>query len=218
VYFYLDVEIENGDVSGVPVDYLTAHLRYLDIAQGDMDALVKRYRTLACHPFGERECRYLCNFYCSVVWEFIKSQSLPTNEIMVMGSCRADKFSLHIVNKGTVFDRVGLSLRYFVWELCRYTWKTINECLLVELQAVGVDTIQDGLIRILMLEKQFDGKGWRGFNDTGIDEVVYKRNQLFRLLGSTKGGGTQPLYAVPLKVPSAQVSIGEVEDDFLFLA
>jgi hypothetical protein len=37
-------------------------------------------------------------------------------------SRQSHKFSLHIINPNVAFDSNWLSMKYFVWELCRFTW------------------------------------------------------------------------------------------------
>ena len=48
--------------------------------------------------------------------------------------------------------------------------------------------VYEAVLSLLMLEHQQDKKGWLMNNYTIVDERVYNRNQLFRLIGNHKLG------------------------------
>jgi len=52
------------------------------------------------------------------------------------------------------------------------------------------DNRKDGLVRLLMLEKQVDQKtnAWCVMNNTPVDETIYTKNRQFRLVGNGKRG------------------------------
>jgi hypothetical protein len=96
----------------------------------------------------------------------------------------ANRINLVCIHETLVFDRAWLSLRYFVWEFCRFLWLAINEIVRSKVNeyqndddnavldyATAADIVGNmppSLIRMLYLEAQYDQKGWKGTCDTGV--------------------------------------------------
>jgi hypothetical protein len=76
-------------------------------------------------------------------------------------------------------------MKYFVWELCRFTWALVNQRAAAERGKEPSD-MPTWLLRLLLLHQQCGPNGWHGYCDTGIDEAVYGKNQNFRIMGSSK--------------------------------
>lgn len=82
-----------------------------------------------------------------------------------------------------MFERAHISGRYFAWEFARYLWVNINHTLR---EQIANRRLLPWLMRLLMLDKQADARGWVGVNDTPVDESVYTPNRMLRLIGNQK--------------------------------
>jgi hypothetical protein len=191
--FHLDIELgQLKDGSSLVECQLKRRLEYLGMAADDCDSIVETYITTTSRPFNNRECKYLFIFLQENVNKFLALQfpsEYDEERTIYLNGCRVDKFSLHVVNRDIIFDRNYLSCRYFVWEFCRYLWNSINQGFLYFWEKRHDHPAKyRAMIRLLMLEKQYDKHGWRGVNDTPVDETIYTRNRQFRMVGMTKTG------------------------------
>jgi len=150
------------------------------------------YQSAACCPWDDEQCQEAYSAVMTALSEFLSLQ-FPSRqfETIVLSSCRPDRFSLHIIVPDLVLDTDYLSCRYLSWEFSRFLWKHINTLLM---EAEGTDELHghqvDGLVRLLMLEKQVDqtNNTWSAMNNTPVDEVIYIKNRHFRLVGNGKRG------------------------------
>ena len=74
-----------------------------------------------------------------------------------------------------LWDQIKLHLSGMLVDFCRKEKELLSY-------------VYEAILPLLMLEHQQDKKGWLMNNDTIVDEWVYNRNQLFRLVGNHKLG------------------------------
>ena len=175
-------------------------------ALGRQDTIAELYKDVATTDWTSDEVDIAVDFFRRLVEAFIPKclgvQGPMT--VQVFTGCRPSKFSLHVVVPELVFEANYLSGRYVVWEFARYTWGKIGSNL-ARLWREDGPGVRNGtsitfctILRLSMLHEQADSQSgaWRGTNDTPVDEVVYSRNNQFRLVGNSKRGKHYPLVPV----------------------
>jgi hypothetical protein len=224
---FLDIEL-SAELDGTKLremrtkGYLHERLRHMGLPEVVVEAVVDEYIHVVQQPLTDLECFEIYWRYRQNLQQFLMLQDSATANtantantgVVYLSSCRRDKFSLHIIHPNMIFDRAWLSMKYFVWEFCRFLWEAVNEVVKNKVeQAIGdltddpeinyqrgqdaAKAIPISLLRMLLLHRQYDEKGWKGVGDTGVDEVVYRKNQLFRLVGNCKFGTEYPLVVIP---------------------
>ncbi|KAG7367604.1 origin of replication binding protein [Nitzschia inconspicua] len=215
--FYLDIEVAADLCLDIfEKEDMMMRLCHVGLPPACRELLYSKYIEIARQPLDHAQCEFMYIFYRESLREFLIEQGHSPTGLVLLNSSRETKFSIHIIHRDLVFDRNWLSLKYFVWEFSRYLWVCVNTALKRLLGPLDdVERLPAGLIRLLLLHVQHDHNGWRGVGDTGVDEGVYKKNQCFRIVGSSKAGGNRPLFQVEEIVHDrgGLADIGEV--DFL---
>ena len=112
---------------------------------------------------------------------------LDRNARVVLTGCKPEKFSVHIVFPDLVMDRNYLGCKMLAYELSRFLYLRVRIRIVRRFaQGRPVDT---ELLLACAWNRTLDSNGhYKGKNDTAIDEVVYKKNNLMRCMGQSKIG------------------------------
>ena len=92
-----------------------------------------------------------------------------------------------------------LSMKYLAWEFALFLWSRINFIMSKNIISIQRDCHLHGgfikkpqlrvLLRLMMLSRQQDVKGYLGMRDNPIDESIYSRNGLLQLVHNSKPEG-----------------------------
>jgi hypothetical protein len=170
--WHLDLEISQlNDHTFPDLEYLLARLAHMDVPTGMHQNLVEKYLEISASPWTETQCALTYRFLCIAVQKFLKKQDLDRDMVVLTG-CRATKFSLHMIFPNILLDSNVLSCRYLTWEFSRYLWGLTNREATIVFE--GTDDTDPShvecLLRLLMLEKQVDAKGW--FLVSGVHDIM----------------------------------------------
>ena len=100
-----------------------------------------------------------------------------------------------------LWDQIKLHLSGMLVDFCRKEKELLSY-------------VYEAILPLLMLEHQQDKKGWLMNNDTIVDEWVYNRNQLFRLIGNHKLGKSNLMTAELSRcVSNSSSNLMSISDD-----
>ena len=193
--FYLDIELETE--SCIDENYLESRLLFLmkDAPKKYVKLIIDDYKKYMNKNWTDDRCSDVLGFLKCVVKAFEVGEGIKKSGVW-LSSCREGKLSFHYINSNYILDRNFLSMRVACWLLSRILWDEINKHVkdifgfFANPEGQLRTGVYDTIIPLLMLEHQQDKKGWLMSNDTIVDERVYTRNQLFRLIGNHKLGKT----------------------------
>jgi hypothetical protein len=154
--------------------------------------LIQQYREVCSKDWDNDHCVFVHKFLVACVKDFCKEHlelDLKRQDLKVLSGCRITKCSFHVMVPKIVLDRNYMSCRYLSWEFARYVWVRIGTNMTNRCVWGGCKLELEVFLRLGMLEKQADGIGWFGMNDTPVDEVIYSRSRQFRMVGMSKLGG-----------------------------
>jgi hypothetical protein len=195
LYFDIEFDAFRQKPASANTDY---HLRLKYIGVGDSfrrSAYVDLYKNLVSEELSEKKCKFYSIMYMRLLLEFIKLQFddvivVNADDILLLNSCRGNKYSVHIIVKKLVFDTNRVSMRYFVWEFGRFLWRRVNKICAVIIQKEAnpdlLNVSDQMMIRLLFLDESGSEGDWFINSGVGIDESVYTKNRCFRLVGMHK--------------------------------
>ena len=186
----VDIELEKRE----NIDEEQVIRRLTPMFSGAIDRVrqfAKEYAEQSAQPFRQEDVRFLGDFIVrfldTILLQVTKRHPNPAAIPTVLSASRPDKFSMHYIHSGYVFDRHETSVAFIVWELIS-KWESylIDQTLKKFFSGeVVMDKRQVILLcRTLKLEQSEVVLRGRSI----FDMAPYSSHQCFRVIGNVSAG------------------------------
>ena len=223
---YLDIEIgkcERGYIDNCNIGrILRAHFQQTNFQSDPAfeERIVQQYKEASCENWSETSCRagvsMILDHVTSTIKDLVENVQISDADYAIATGCRDTKFSIHIVLTNLFCDSNVLTTPLVVFEIARrwfdkqLRWFRENDRANLNSPASKF-RLRSLMIERMVINPQEITSGstikFKGYNDSPIDEEIYRKNSFLRSAGCTKANKRVPaMIPVDLSEPGLLIN------------